>query len=98
MPDRDDRRLGHGGQLGRTPAALELGVEERRAPGDRALGHEGDQLAGLDGFGGGAQGLVGARTPLDPDAAHRLGQLADDGGVEHLLLAEEAHRPADFGP
>ncbi len=38
-----------------------------------------------------SQRLVRAARPVDPDAAHRRGQLADDRYVEHLLLAEEAH-------
>ena len=44
----------------------------------------------------GLQRLVAAGAAVDADAAHRRGDLADHRGVEHLLLAEEAHRP--LGP
>ena len=42
----------------------------------------------------------GSSDPLarcDPDAPHRRGDVADHGGVEDLLLAEEAHRPPAAG-
>ena len=45
----------------------------------------------LECLGGGLQRLVGAGAAIDADAAHRRGDLADDRGVEHLLLAEEAN-------
>ena len=35
--------------------------------------------------------------PLDADAAHGPGHVADDGGVEHLLLPQEAHGPTPLG-
>ncbi len=60
-------------------------------------GMSGDQLAGGQRVGRGLQRLVGAGPPVDPDAAHGLGDVADDRGVEDLLLAQEAHRPALLG-
>ena len=78
--------FGHRGQPGRAPAALQLGVEERRATRDRALRHDRHDLAAGEGVGGGLQRLVGAGAAVDPDAAHRGGQLADDGASNTSFL------------
>src|SRR5437764_1502035 len=40
---------------------------------------------------------VGPAASLDPDAAQRTSQRTDHRRVEHLLLAEEAERPAGAG-
>ena len=69
---------------------LQLRVEERRAARDRALGRHADQVAAAQRVGGALERFVRAGAAVDADAAHRLGERADDGHVEHFLLAEEA--------
>ena len=94
QPDRDDRRLRHAPPDGRRRAVPSARGRRTARPRDRALGHQRHQLARLQRLGRGAERLVGAAPPLDADAAHGPGERADDRRVEHLLLAEEAQRPA----
>jgi hypothetical protein len=76
---------------------FKLGVEERLAPGDGALGHQGHHLACGKCVGGGGQRLVRSTAPLHADATKRSGDIAHQRRVKHLLLAKEAHRPAGPG-
>ena len=84
----------HVREAGRAPAALQHRVEERRPARDRALRHDRHELAGVERGDRCLQRLVRAGAAVDADAAERLRELTDDGRVEHLLLAEEAHGPA----
>ena len=85
-----------GGQAGRSRLAVQLRVEEVTATGDRALREHDHDLARLQGGLRVAQRLARATAPVDADAADGPGDRADDGGVEDLLLPEEAHRAADL--
>ena len=85
------------GQPGGAPAALELGIEERRPLGMvpwgiiATISPHGERLLG------GLERVVGSGAPIDPDTADGLGDLADDRNVEDLLLAEEADRSTVLG-
>ena len=96
-PDGDDRCAGLGGQPGRAGVADQDRVEERLAPGNGPLGEDDDHLAGPQGGGGPAHRVRRAAAPVDLDAAQGPGQAAHHGGVEHLLLGHEPHRPAQAG-
>ena len=63
--DGDDRGAGGLGQAGGAPAALQLGLEERRATRDGALGRQRHGLAGLQGADGVLERLVRPRRAVD---------------------------------
>ena len=80
QPDRDDRRLRHGGQPRRAPAALQLGVEERRPRGIVPWGMIATIWPASRASAACLQRLVRAGAPLDPDAADGPGQLRRRSG------------------
>ena len=66
-----------------------------------ALRSDHHELARPQGADGVLERFVRAGRAVDADAAGELHQVADDGDVEDLLLAEEPERPArsgDHGP
>ncbi len=95
--DGDDRRAGHGGEASGAPTTLQDRIEEGGPARDRALGGHGDEFSAGQGVGRRLERLVGPRGPHDADAAEQTRDRADDGHVEHLLLAKEAGAPAGLG-
>ena len=95
QPDRDDRGTGGGRQPRRARLAVQHRVEEVVPTRDGALREDDHHFTRLESSFGGPQGLARTASTIDGDAADGPGDHPDDGRVEDLLLAQEAHRTPD---
>jgi hypothetical protein len=95
-PHRDDRHARHLREARGAPTPFQLRIEERRTARDRALRHQRDELTAAQRVGRGDEGLVRSGAAIDADTTERLRHRPDHRRVEHLFLAEEAHRTASL--
>ena len=98
QPDRDDRAPSSWPPAGPRPSRpFSTGSKNASPRGIVPWGISATSSPASSASAAAVSGSSEPRAPLDPDAAHGPGELADDRRVEHLLLAEEADRAPALG-